>query len=105
MVITRSCVTSASDDNTHDKEVFETPLKESGKTPSTSKPKKQILHPRSYNLSNARSESLIATPGYICSICKNSELLRSSTLDTNMESLMGKLSNANEQFSNSMSKI
>ena len=96
MVITRSGVTSASNDNTNDKKVFETPLKECGKTPSTSKPKKQILRPRSYSLSNARNESLIATPGYICSICKNSELLRSSTLDTNMESLMGKLSNANE---------
>ena len=65
------------------------------------------MRPRSHSFSSVRSESVIAThtPGYICSICKNSELLRSSTLDASIETLMGKLNSANEQFSESMSKI
>ena len=109
MVITRSGVTNVSnDDNGSGNEVFETPLKDSGKTPSSKlNLKRQLMRPRSHSFSSVRSESVIAThnPGYICSICKNSELLRSSTLDASIETLMGKLNSANKQFSESMSKI
>ena len=42
---------------------------------------------------------------YICKICRNSESLRSTLLDINTDTLLGKLKRANDTFSESMTKI
>ena len=42
---------------------------------------------------------------YICKICRNSESLRSTLLDINTDTLLGKLKRANDTFPESMTKI
>ena len=62
MVITRSGVTNVSNDDNSGNEVYETPLKDSGKTPSSQlNLKRQLMRPRSHSFSSVRSESVIAT--------------------------------------------
>ena len=42
---------------------------------------------------------------YICRVCKNTEKLRLSLLDSSVETLLGKLNRANECFTDSMDKV
>ena len=54
---------------------------------------------------NISDTPLTAKTPFICSICKNSELLKQNSNDTNTKTLLGKFEKANESFSESMSKI
>ena len=48
---------------------------------------------------------LTAKTPFVCSICKNSELLKQNSIDINTKTLLGKFEKANKSFSESMSKI
>ena len=50
------------------------------------------------------SADLISKP-YDCSICRNTETISNAALDSNTDSLLSKLNNANDAFSDSMSKV
>ena len=68
-------------------EVFKTPLKDNIKFPTS-------------NSHDTPSEK-----GKICKICQNTIKLRNSLLESNVDSLIGKLNAASETFSNSMSQV
>ena len=68
-------------------EVFKTPLKDNIKSPTS-------------NSHDTPSEK-----GNICKICQNTIKLRNSLLESNVDSLIGKLDAASETFSNSMSQV
>ena len=84
-------------------EVFKTPLKELTKTPKSSRRSETTARTR------CDSEPYISSTkksnDYICRVCKNTENLRLSLLDTSVETLLGKLNRANESFSESMGKV
>ena len=84
-------------------EVFETPLKDLTKTPKSSRKSATTARTR------CDSEPSISTTNnsnvYICRVCKNTENLRLSLLDTSVETLLGKLNRVNESFSESMGKV
>ena len=73
---------------------FKTPSRER-KTPTSSCKAK----------SDVASESKKANQVFICSICKNSEKLRSNILNSSVESLFSNFDKANDTFSDSMSQI
>ena len=50
------------------------------------------------------SADLISKP-YVCGICRNTETIRNAALNSNTDSLLSKLNNANDAFSDSMSKV
>ena len=82
-------------------EVFKTPLKHLSKTPKSSR--------KSETSSRTRCDSEPASSNnsnvYICRVCKNTEKLRLSLLDSSVETLLGKLNRANEYFTDSMDKV
>ena len=67
--------------------VFKTPLKDNIKSPTS-------------NTHDTPSEK-----GNICKICQNAIKLRNSLLESNVDSLIGKLNAASETFSDSMSQV
>ena len=81
-------------ENVTSKDKFKTPSRES-KTPTSSSKTK----------SDVASELKKANQVFICSICKNSEKLRSNILNSSVESLFSKFDKANNTFSDSMSQI
>ena len=84
-------------------EVFKTPLKELSKTPKSSR--KSETTARTCCDSEPSISNTIKSNDYICRVCKNTENLRLSLLDTSVETLLGKLNRANESFSESMGKV
>ena len=84
-------------------EVFKTPLKELTKTPKSSR--KSETPARTRCDSEPSISNTIKSNDYICRVCKNTENLQLSLLDTSVETLLGKLNRANESFSESMGKV
>ena len=84
-------------------EVFKTPLKELTKTPKSSRKSETTARTRCD--SEPSISNTIKSNDYICRVCKNTENLRLSLLDTSVETLLGKLNRANESFSESMGKV
>ena len=81
-------------ENANSKDKSKTPMRESRTPISSIKTKSDIS-----------SESKRANQVFICSICKNSEKLRSNILSSAIESLFSKFDKANDTFSDSMSQI
>ena len=82
-------------------EVFKTPLKDLSKTPKSSRKSGTSSRTRCDSEPSNSSSSNV----YICIVCQNTERLRSSLLDSSVETLLGKLNRANECFSDSMDKV
>ena len=104
MILTRSSVTKQqSTKNASDasNEVFKTPLKDLSKTPKSSRKSETSTRTRCDSEPSSGSNSI----EYICRICKNTERLRLSLLDSTAETLLGKLNRANKCFTDSMDKV
>ena len=100
---TRSMSDSLDNPDESSNDVFKTPSKDLSKSSVTS----NTLPPIPYS----DGKQKIAEPltnqqkPYICSVCRNSESLRSVLLDTSTSTMLSKLQRANDSFSDSMDSV